>query len=178
MYGQATQDGCSLALCISPAQPMPASPIPYSHDWPSYILAPGSSYWLFLSKGQRGACPSASVLDNQWVNLNQLPCNWSSPAPFPCCQVLPATCHTRWGIAPGPCFRYVRSLSTDVSVADSGLFLRSWSWANIGLAGLRVAAQQQGMRKGVQSFRALSRHVSLCSPPRVHQFTMAALRAL
>ena len=29
-------DGCSLALCTSPA--WPASATPYSHDWPSYIL--------------------------------------------------------------------------------------------------------------------------------------------
>ena len=29
-YDQATQDGCCLALCTSPAQPVPASPTPYS----------------------------------------------------------------------------------------------------------------------------------------------------
>ena len=28
LYGQATQDGSSLALCISPASPVPASPTP------------------------------------------------------------------------------------------------------------------------------------------------------
>ena len=32
LYDQATQDGYSLALCTSPA--------PFSHDCPSYILAP------------------------------------------------------------------------------------------------------------------------------------------
>ena len=32
MYGQATKDGCSLALCPSPAGPVPASPTPYAHD--------------------------------------------------------------------------------------------------------------------------------------------------
>ena len=32
VYDQATQDGCSLALCTSPAQPVPPSPISYSSD--------------------------------------------------------------------------------------------------------------------------------------------------
>ena len=32
VYGQATQDGCSLALCPSLARPVPASPIPNAHD--------------------------------------------------------------------------------------------------------------------------------------------------
>ena len=36
----APQDGCSLALCTSPAPPVPASPTPYSPDGPSCILAP------------------------------------------------------------------------------------------------------------------------------------------
>lgn len=34
------QSGCSLALSTSPTQPVPASPITYSHDWPFYILGP------------------------------------------------------------------------------------------------------------------------------------------
>ena len=41
-YDQTTQNGCCLALC-SPAQPMPAPPVAYSSDRPSYILAPGWS---------------------------------------------------------------------------------------------------------------------------------------
>lgn len=32
------------ALSMSPAQPAPASPTPYSHNWPSYVLALGTSY--------------------------------------------------------------------------------------------------------------------------------------
>ena len=34
LYDQATQDGCSLALCMSPAWPVPASLTPYSHEHP------------------------------------------------------------------------------------------------------------------------------------------------
>ena len=32
VYGQATQDGCSLALRTPPARPVPASPTPFAHD--------------------------------------------------------------------------------------------------------------------------------------------------
>ena len=39
LYGQATQDGCSLALCASPAQPEPASPTPtHVADLPAYLF--------------------------------------------------------------------------------------------------------------------------------------------
>lgn len=41
LYGQVTQDGSFLALCISPVWPVPALPMPYSQNWPSYLLAPG-----------------------------------------------------------------------------------------------------------------------------------------
>ena len=37
LYGQATQDGCSLAPCISPAQPVPVSTTCYSPDRPSLV---------------------------------------------------------------------------------------------------------------------------------------------
>ena len=33
------QDGCCLDLGTSPAPPVPVSHIPYSHDWPSHLLA-------------------------------------------------------------------------------------------------------------------------------------------
>ena len=71
----AIQDGCSLALYTSasrpPHQPLPtrsgpASPTPYSFDWPSYILAPGP---LFLSKGQWGVVPTSGFPGNWWVKL-------------------------------------------------------------------------------------------------------------
>ena len=32
LFSQATQDGCSLALCTSPPRPVPVSLTPYSHD--------------------------------------------------------------------------------------------------------------------------------------------------
>ena len=40
LHDQATQGHCSLALCTSSVLPWLASVTPYSHDWPSYILAP------------------------------------------------------------------------------------------------------------------------------------------
>ena len=73
LYGQVTQGGCSLALCTSPAWPVPASPTPYSHDWRPYIFAPGPSWWLFLSKGQWRVCPSASFPSNRWASLTSIP---------------------------------------------------------------------------------------------------------
>ena len=39
-YVRATQDGCSLALCSSPARPGPASPTPCAYDWPSCPVSP------------------------------------------------------------------------------------------------------------------------------------------
>lgn len=53
-----TQDGCSLPLCTSPTWPVPSSPVSCVCDWPSCVLAPGPSWWVFLSKEQWGACPS------------------------------------------------------------------------------------------------------------------------
>lgn len=61
---QSIQDGRSLALCTSPVWPVATSPVPYVHDWLSYILAPGPSWWVFLSKGLWGACPSAGFPGN------------------------------------------------------------------------------------------------------------------
>ena len=46
MYDQGTQDGRSLGLCTFPAQPVPASHIPYSCDGPFYILAPASDCFI------------------------------------------------------------------------------------------------------------------------------------
>ena len=43
LQDQATQGGCSLVLCTSSAQAVPASPTHYSYDWPSYMLAPSSN---------------------------------------------------------------------------------------------------------------------------------------
>ena len=46
-------------------------------------------------------------------------------------HILTAISCTQWGVAPGPCFRHIRSSihqTTDVSVAVSGHFL--WSWGS------------------------------------------------
>lgn len=58
-----------------------------------------------------------SVPPNDWLSPPTL---WEQIL----CHVLPALCHTEWGVAPGPYFRHVSSsylLNIDVSVADSGL---------------------------------------------------------
>ena len=72
VYGQATQDGCSLALCPSPTWPMPASPTPtHIIDLPTYLpwaLASDS-----LSKGRWGACPYAGFPGNQWAHPTSNP---------------------------------------------------------------------------------------------------------
>ena len=50
-----------------------------------------------------------------------------------CWHILPTIHCTLWGVIPGPCFRCVVSslihYIVDVSVANSGLFLQSHSWA-------------------------------------------------
>ena len=104
MYGQATQGGCSLGLCTSPAWPAPASPTRCSPDWPPfYILASGPSWWLFLSRGQWGACPLPVSLVTSERTCCQSLYNWRSPLPrersLPCCPARrwPHTvgCHSR-----------------------------------------------------------------------------------
>ena len=64
MYGQATRDGCSLALCTSPAPPGPASPTPYSHDYlPIYLpQAPASD--CSYQRGGEGLAPLLVSLVN------------------------------------------------------------------------------------------------------------------
>ena len=67
---------------------------------------------MFLSVGQWGACSSASFPGNRWANLTSIP-PITGNLPFPrskdCSHVLPAIRSTRWDVAPGPCFRHVRS---------------------------------------------------------------------
>ena len=126
LYDQATQDNCSLALCTSPVQPWHASVTPYSHDWPSYILAPPATdcsnfrsehlHRIAYKRDNEGAC-LLLVLGNKWANLKWIPpMNGKLPAP-PLEQRLPPrlpACplpQTRWGVAPGHCFRQVRLLS-------------------------------------------------------------------
>ena len=68
----------------------------------------------------------------------------SRPAPAklpPACPVRPpraAGCHSRTVLQTGP---LPHPRNTDVSVADSRLFLRSRSWVSTALAGLQCAAQ-------------------------------------
>lgn len=41
-------DDSTLALCLSPTQPVPASFVSYSHDWPSHMLAPRTRLLIIL----------------------------------------------------------------------------------------------------------------------------------
>ena len=101
-----------LLSCSLSAWPVPGTPIPYSHDWPSHILAPGPSYWwVFLSVGQWGSCASASFPGNQWANLISIAYNWPSSLPQSEGRShIQSTIHNKqWGVTPRPCFRHVRS---------------------------------------------------------------------
>ena len=145
MYDQGTQDGWSLGLCTFPAQPVPASHIPYSRDGPFYTQAQASdcfinSFRLNIStrrsKGQWGACPLLVSLVNNEPTVISSPITGNLPLPIGVKAGVLAT--------PGPCFSHAsfpHPLNHWVSEADSRLFLWSWSWANTGLAGLLEAAQ-------------------------------------
>ena len=109
MYGQATQDDCSPVLSTSPGRGVPASPKPWAQDWPSCVVAPGPSWWLFLWRRQWGACPSASFPSSCWVSLiwtllitgSLLPLQ---PGRRDCCHPLHMV-----GAALAPCFRHASS---------------------------------------------------------------------
>ena len=90
MYDQGTQDGCSLGLCTFPAQPVPASHIPYSRDGPFYTQAQASdcfinSFRLNIStrrsKGQWGACPLLVSLVNNEPTVISSPITGNLPLP-------------------------------------------------------------------------------------------------
>ena len=78
----------------------------------SNILAPGPSWWLFLSKAQWVECTSANFPGNQWANLNSIPHITGNLLFSPetgCCNALPTLCHEWWDVAPGFCFKHMRS---------------------------------------------------------------------
>ena len=149
-----------MAVLLLSVHPLLDQSLPHLHpthmtDLPTYLPLPQlvivltfkSEHLLHdsLSKGWWGACPSASFPGNQWANLRSVLPVTDYPFPPPpskhCCRVI---C-TQWRAAPGPCFRHVSSpcpLSHwRLCRPDSGLLLRSWSWASTGLAGLHAAAQ-------------------------------------
>lgn len=67
-----------------------------------------------LIKGQWGVRPFAGFHGNQWANLISIPPKLVI-SPFPllgaknAAMSSPNFSHTRWGVAQGPCFRYVSS---------------------------------------------------------------------
>ena len=96
MYGQATQDGCSLALFTSPTwQPVPASLTLYSYhmiDLPVYLhQAPISDcFYQRDSEGRASLLVSVVTNESTWCNS---PYKWHTP--------LPST-HLEWSQPPHP----------------------------------------------------------------------------
>lgn len=93
------------------------------------------------SKRRWGACPSAWFPRNWWANLTAIPSVTRNPPPSPCLPGVkaasmswPTAYPTWWTVTPGPASDVEAPHEpTDVSVAGSGLFLQSPSWASSGL---------------------------------------------
>ena len=143
--GQATHDDCSLVLCTSPAWPVPASPTPYSHDWPSdmHTSALASDCPYQRSHEERTLLLLFSLVTDEptWC---QFPYNWYVPF-SPTKWRLPsgpASCslHTA---TPGLYFRRVSSPIHWCLCCDAELFLLSCSGASTDLAGVWGAAQRR-----------------------------------
>ena len=100
-----------MAVLLLSVHPLPDQCLlHHSNRGPSYLLAPGPNWWLFLAKGQWGVCP---LLVSLVTNEPNSPVTGNLPfpsgvkvAPGP---LLPIFCRTPWGTASGPCFRHVSS---------------------------------------------------------------------
>ena len=111
LYGQATQDGCSLALCT--CQAMLSQCLLHLHaahrtDLPIYLpKAPTSDCY---QRGSEAHAPLPVSLVTDEPTWHQFPHNYQTllTPHGNCHHILPAICHTWWGIAPGTCFRHVR----------------------------------------------------------------------
>lgn len=99
LYGQSTQDGCSLALCTCPAPSVCSSPTPtHRTDIPTHLLQDpaGDAY-------QRGDETHASLLFTLSPPYVNSLCNWQSPlAPRSedCRHVLLTVGLTQWSVTP------------------------------------------------------------------------------
>lgn len=104
------------------------------------LLAPGPSWWLFLSKRQWGVAPLLVSLVTNEPTWHQPPIRWFLALPWSE-EVLSrrmVRCCSRTLLQKSECPHPL----INVSVSDSRLFLKPWSWASIGLVGLPGAAQQ------------------------------------
>ena len=112
LYGQATQDGCSLALCTFPAPPISALPTLSAHNWPLVHTCPRPQLVIVPIKGVgRGLAHLLVSLVTNKPTWHQF-LLYMAISPFPARSkdlhhVLPVSHHTWWGVAPGPCFRHV-----------------------------------------------------------------------
>ena len=110
---------CSLSF---PCWPVSASPTPtHITDLPTYLpQAPANDcsniytrtsplHHDSLSKGHWGMCPllvSLLMDEPTWWQFPLKLVTFPAPGSQDCSHVLPATCHTQWGVAPGPCFQH------------------------------------------------------------------------
>ena len=144
LYDQAIQDGCSLALCISPARPGPASSMPYLHDWPSCVSAPPPLQLVIVRTWHHRLSPPDITL----------PHNWLPPPPSGEWRLLTWPAYRCFPCMVGCCSR--TSLRTDRLPHSLSCWhpccwlwaLWSWSWANPGLVDLWGAAQQPAEQPG------------------------------
>ena len=110
LYGQSTQDGCSLALCTCPAPSVCSSPTPtHRTDIPTHLLQDpaGDAY-------QRGDETHASLLFTLSPPYVNSLCNWQSPLPTKsedCHHVLLTVGLTQWSVTP--------DLASDMQVSPS-----------------------------------------------------------
>ena len=105
MYGQTTQDGRSLILWISTLGPVPASPLSYSQDCPSYILASGPLVMtVFIKAVMRGmTLYLISLATEEPTGRNSLIIG-NFPLPSGVNTTAMSGYHTWWGVTLGPCF--------------------------------------------------------------------------
>lgn len=79
LQSQVTEDGCSLALCTSPAQPMLASPLYLTHsDFPACLSQVAAGDCSQPTGGQ-GLAPLLVSLGTNEPTRYQLPHNWQFP---------------------------------------------------------------------------------------------------
>ena len=122
----------------------------YAQAWHSCLLTPGPGWWSFSLKRLGGACPSSGPPGNKWAPLKSIPLRLvispSTPTPPPAdghCVLPSIHRHMVVGITPPlQTCEPPTHWTTEVSVANSELFLGSPRWAGKGLIGLRGSVQQ------------------------------------
>ena len=145
--GQASQDGCFLTLCISLAEQCLLQPhTVYMTDLPTYLpQAPVSDCSCQMDDEGHASLMVFPVADEPTLCQSPMSLVTSLPRRLLSCpdhsQLYTIRCSSRTLLQmcelPHP-------LTTDVSVADSRLFLWSWNWASRGLIGLRGSGQHLG----------------------------------